>query len=311
MKLESVAVLAKVKAMLVASLVVMVFPLLYAACKEKAVELHLPTTLVVLLTHSMLPVVFPKPEIVSCESASVTNEIPLVDPGSNVTCPLASNAPLAVAVLVKVEVPVTLKLPPTEAPFVTVAEFKVAAPEVESVVNVVAPVTPKVEDNVVAPVTPSVPPIVVSCDKVEVPSTVKLPLKEALPSVSKVEPVPLPVYPPPIATELKVAAAFAALKVVAFKDTVAFLMLAVPVVPPIVKLVALVTKLNVVELEVISPPLTATSPVEILPVDPSKEKWSAAILLEPKERASTILVSDKSIAVSIPPAAEVTFNPAG
>jgi len=119
---------------------------------------------------------------------------------------------------------------------------------------------------------------------------------------------------------LNPAVARFALKTVAYgKDIVALLIVAVPVVAPIVKvvasppmdrLVAVVLKSVAVEFVVVmSPPFSARSPaVVMLPVVPTTSKLVRSmfpvvpvILFAPIDMALTISVSDRSIALVIAP----------
>lgn len=97
------------------------------------------------------------------------------------------------------------------------------------------------------------------------------------------------------------------------KATVVFLILAIPVVAPIVRVdeapkalivVAFALKsVAFVFVVVISPPLTAISPaVVISPVEPVIEKLVAVTSFAPRDNALTISESDKSRALVIPPA---------
>src|SRR5579884_1713018 len=137
-RLESVAVSAKVKARSRLLVVVMVLPPLYADCKVTVLVEHL-VTLSEPSTQSSVPA---EPGVVNPgmfrkESASVTIETPFVPEGVKVDWALAAKAPLDVNVPVKVPVPVTARLllivvVPVEAPtFKVVAApptFKVVAP---------------------------------------------------------------------------------------------------------------------------------------------------------------------------------------
>ena len=103
--------------------------------------------------------------------------------------------------------------------------------------------------------------------------------------------------------------------------TVALFIVVVPVVAPILTLVAAPPMLRVVALVlntvavpvpvvVISEPLTAISPeVVMFPELPAMEKKVPLTSLAPKARAVAILLSDRSIPVVIAPPADVTFMP--
>ena len=128
------------------------------------------------------------------------------------------------------------------------------------------PLTARSEESVTAPV------------KAEVPWIVRLPKAWISPELSRV--VPLEPYPPLIVTELKLAAAFGALMVVALgSERVRLLMDAVPVVapifnvvaaPPMFKVVAVVLKrFPVVAVVAIVPEFAFTLPVNVdTPVTP-------------------------------------------
>ena len=218
-----------------------------------------------------VPVVAPKPVIMIFEPvALLVEKVTSLPPEIvKVEIALAAKVPLAVKVLVKVPVPVTARLPPMVSLLVTEALLRVARPEVETVEREELPVTDREEERVVVPVTVRVPPTAVLPVRVEVPSTVKFPLKEAPPLVSKVEPSPLTSYPPPILTVLNDAVALPAERVVAFgSESVWFLIVVVPVVPPIVRLVAPAKRLNVVLVEERVSPLTAKFPPKVVVLVP-------------------------------------------
>ena len=119
--------------------------------------------------------------------------------------------------------------------------------------------------------------------------------------------------------------ALLALTAVAFgKERTPFLMLAVPLVAPMVRLVAPSAKLTVVAvtsltklkvdwLVLIVPPLTAKVPsVERFPFEPVREKWVAVMLPAPRAKALVMLASERSIAVvTTPLETPATFKPIG
>jgi hypothetical protein len=89
------------------------------------------------------------------------------------------------------------------------------------------------------------------------------------------------------------------------KARVRFLIEVVPVAAPIVRLVAVVSKLKVVEEEVISPPFIAISPEEVIfPEVPAILKLVAVMSFVPNDSAFTISGSERSMALVIAPAAD-------
>ena len=133
-----------------------------------------------------------------------------------------------------------------------------------------------------------VPDVVTAPVKVDAPSTVSVPFAWILPALLMLTPVEP--YPPPIATESKVAAAFGAVNELALgKLMVALLIVAVPVFAPMVTAVAAPPILSVVtvvlnrlpvvwlvsivpELALMLPPALMVPSVAILPLLPVREK---------------------------------------
>jgi hypothetical protein len=212
-------------------------------------------------------------------------------------------------------------------PLVAPSEIAVAAPPILRVVAVVlnklAVVFAAIRSEVVAPSMVMPFEAVTAPVRRDAPSTVNVPFAWMSPAFEIVTPL-VPAYPPPTVRVSKLAVAPVALIVVAFgSERVSFLIVAVPVVPPIFTVVAAPPIFMVVapvlkrladEFVVVNdPPLTAMLPVVVIsPVEPVRVKLEAVISLAPSESALTIFALDRSRAFVIaPPPVEVTLIAAG
>jgi len=191
-KLASVVVSAKVKAMFRASVVVMELPPLYADCRVMDAAEHF-TRLFELSKHNVSPVVVCSPDRITVESASVLKVMSLVASGEKVEaplavklCPVATLAPpLKVASPVAVKALLTVEVPPTAPKDNVVAAlpiFKVVALVLnrEAVVEVVVKSPPLTATSAAAVTFPV---------RVEVLSTVKVPLAWIFPVLEIATPV--------------------------------------------------------------------------------------------------------------------------
>ena len=158
----SVAVSARVKEMFLASDVVIVLPVLYAAWRPNGAPLQRTRLLLLLSIQRVFPAFVCRPLKITVESASVLKDTSFVSLG------------------VKIALPLALKVAPVGT---------IAPP-----VKVARPVTSSVLPRVVASVTPSVPPRVVApvpTEKVFAPVTEVFPLRLTSPlPVEKVAPIP-------------------------------------------------------------------------------------------------------------------------
>ena len=169
--LESVDVSARVNAMSRASVVVMVLPASYDACKPATAAEHF----IILFEpsiQSVVPVDVASPVTFKKESASVFTVTEFVPLGVNVEAALAVNDPFAVVAPVIVRALFTVVVPEPAPIFTAVpapAIFTVAA----LVLNTFAVPAVVVSDP---PFTAAFPAVVTLPVKVEVPSMVRLPL---------------------------------------------------------------------------------------------------------------------------------------
>ncbi len=177
------------------------------------------------------------------------------------------------------------------------------------VVVISPPFKAKSPDEVISPV------------NVDVPSMTRFPFAETFPvfvTVKPVDPNPLPTF-----NASNDAVAALAFNVVPRRETVAFRIVAVPVVDPSETVVAAFPMLRVVafalkmfavpDVVVMSPPLTAISPAEVIfPLPPFTEKLVPVISFAPSAIAVTIDASDTSRAVvNPPPPDEEILSPIG